>query len=170
MMANAGVVLLGIPLPSDNPVFPGLVAVHIAFGLTAVIAGVLAMLAPKGRGPHSRRGIAYFWALAGVFLTMSALSFMRWADDYALFILGAASFGAALIGRWAIRRGMVRLHLSCMGMSYVAMLTAFYVDNGKNLPLWRDLPQLAFWVLPVALGAPIIAYHVFRLSTFADRR
>jgi hypothetical protein len=43
-----------------------------------------------------------------------------------------------------------------MGLSYILMLTAFYVDNGKNLPLWRELPQWAFWVLPGAIGIPII--------------
>ena len=28
-----------------------------------------------------------------------------------------------------------------MGASYILLLTAFYVDNGKNLPLWRELPE-----------------------------
>jgi hypothetical protein len=44
-----------------------------------------------------------------------------------------------------------------MGIAYVAMLTAFYVDNGPHLPLWDRLPTLAFWLLPSAIGAPIIA-------------
>jgi hypothetical protein len=44
------------------------------------------------------------------------------------------------------------------GASYILLLTAFYVDNGKNLPLWRELPQIAFWLLPGAIGAPIILY------------
>jgi hypothetical protein len=42
------------------------------------------------------------------------------------------------------------MHISGMGASYVLLLTAFYVDNGKNLPLWRELPQWAFWILPSA--------------------
>jgi hypothetical protein len=25
-----------------------------------------------------------------------------------------------------------------MGASFIFMITAFYVDNGKNLPLWRS--------------------------------
>jgi hypothetical protein len=47
-----------------------------------------------------------------------------------------------------------------MGTAYVAMLTAFYVDNGPHLPLWDRLPVLAFWLLPSAIGAPIIARAV----------
>jgi hypothetical protein len=49
-----------------------------------------------------------------------------------------------------------------MGTSYILLLTAFYVDNGKNLPLWKELPQIAFWLLPSAIGAPIILYVLRR--------
>jgi hypothetical protein len=49
-----------------------------------------------------------------------------------------------------------------MGVSYVLLLTAFYVDNGSNLPLWRTLPPIAFWLLPSAVGLPIIAYALLR--------
>jgi hypothetical protein len=54
-----------------------------------------------------------------------------------------------------------RLHLTGMGASYILMLTAFYVDNGPNLPVWRDLPSVIFWVLPSAVGAPLILYALY---------
>jgi hypothetical protein len=56
-----------------------------------------------------------------------------------------------------------------MGTGYVAMLTAFYVDNGPHLPLWDRLPSLTFWFLPAAIGAPIIVRAVLtaRKRTFA---
>jgi hypothetical protein len=44
-----------------------------------------------------------------------------------------------------------------MGLSYVLMLIAFYVDNGKQLPLWKDLPHFTYWLLPLAIGVPLIA-------------
>jgi len=49
-----------------------------------------------------------------------------------------------------------------MGLSYILMLTAFYVDNGKHLPLWKELPQIAFWLLPSACGVPVIAWALRR--------
>ena len=49
-----------------------------------------------------------------------------------------------------------------MAASYILLLTAFYVDNGRNLPLWRLLPQWAFWVLPSAVGLPILANAFWR--------
>ncbi len=94
-------------------------------------------------------------------MTAVGLSVVRWGEDYHLAILGTLSFAAAYFGRNALRhrwRNWPSLHLSAMGASYILLLTAFYVDNGKNLPLWRQLPQIAFWVLPTIIGAPIILY------------
>ena len=157
--------VLGVPIPSTDPVFLTIVGIHVLFGLAAVIFGATAMLNKKGRGRHSRLGTIYYWSLLGVFVTMSALSLVRWAEDYHLFILGSLSFIAANLGRMAARRRWrqwPRLHLTSMGTSYVLTLTAFYVDNGPNLPLWRGLPPLAFWVLPGAVGAPLILYALYR--------
>ena len=171
MESEGPTIVLGIPIPSSDPVFLAVVACHILFGLTAVTTGAGAMVAQKGRGRHSSFGIIYFWCLFGVFVTMSALSFMRWAENFHLFALGSISFASACLGRTAARqrwRQWPRLHLTGMGMSYVMMLTAFYVDNGKNLPLWRELPVVAFWVLPSAIGMPIILQALFRHPVVLD--
>jgi hypothetical protein len=49
-----------------------------------------------------------------------------------------------------------------MGASYILMITAFYVDNGPNLPLWRELPPIAFWILPTLVGTPILLNALLR--------
>lgn len=136
--------------------------------------GAVAILSKKGRGRHSRFGTTYFWCLFGVFVTMTAVSSMRWEADYHLFILGALSFTAANLGRAAVSRRWhqwPRLHLTGMGTSYILMLTAFYVDNGPNLPVWKELPNVVFWVLPGAVGAPLILYALYRhpVALTADR-
>jgi len=130
-------VVLGIPIPSTDPIFLAIVGIHILFGLAALTTGAVAMPSKKGRGRHSNLGAVYFWCLFGVFVTMSTLSSMRWVENYHLFILGVISFASAYFGRAAARwhwRQWPRLHLTGMGASYISMLTAFYVDNGKNLP------------------------------------
>jgi hypothetical protein len=43
-------------------------------------------------------------------------------------------------------------------ISYVLLLTAFYVDNGPHLPLWRALPPLAHWLIPSAVGVPFLMW------------
>jgi hypothetical protein len=159
------ITLGGIPLPSDTPLFLAFVAVHLAAGLICVIAGVVAMLSRKQRGRHPQTGTTYYWALAVLFVTMTVLALSRWAEDYHLFVLGALSFIAATIGRTARRRlwpAWPRIHMAGMGASYILVITAFYVDNGPSLPLWRDLPQIAFWILPALVGMPILLIAFFR--------
>ena len=82
----------------------------------------------------------------------------------ALLIIVAVAFAAATIGylhRKRHRPGDTG-HIAGMGVGYVAMLTAFYVDNGPHLALWDRLPAVAFWLLPPVIGAPIIARAVIR--------
>jgi hypothetical protein len=151
--------IAGIEIPSSNPVFLALVGVHVLLGLTCTIAGLIAMLSPKRGGRHPRFGTIYYRCLMGVFVTASGLAAVRWAEDHHLFVLGALAFGAAFLGRMARRRrwsNWVKLHITGMGTSYVLLLTAFYVDNGKNLPLWRELPPLAYWLVPAVVGIPLI--------------
>jgi uncharacterized membrane protein len=163
-MADA-TVIGSIVIPSTSPVFLSGVAVHVAAAIVCVVAGAAAMLSRKGRGRHSTFGSAYFWGLCVVCFTAAVLAAVRWADDAVLFALAVLSFGAAYAGRSAIRggrRGAARLHIACMGFSYIVLLTAFYVDNGKNLPVWRDLPPLAYWLVPAAIGFPIMAWALMR--------
>ena len=165
VMKGQPTAILGIPLPSDAPLFLAVIALHVAAGLTAVVAGATAMLSRKRPGRHPLMGTLYFSALAVVFATMAVISAVRWAEDYHLFVLGSLSFAAAIFGREARRRlwpGWARLHMTGMGASYILLLTAFYVDNGKILPLWRLLPQWAFWVLPSAIGLPILVWALLR--------
>jgi hypothetical protein len=155
----AETIVAGLPIPSTSPLFLMGVGVHVACGLVAVAAGLAAMLARKGPGRHPRSGTIYLWALAGLSATAALLAAARWTEDKTLFGLALLALGCALIGRTAQRRGApgwARLHITAMGLSYVIMLTAFYVDNGKALPVWRNLPSLAYWLGPLFVGGPII--------------
>lgn len=158
-MIDRGIVVLGIPIPSSSSVFLIIVAIHVVAGLVCAVAGVVAMLSAKRAGRHPLAGTVYYWSLLVVFLSMTALSVIRWPQDNELLVLGVLSFGAAFVGRAARRRrrpGWLPVHVTGMSVSYIALLTAFYVDNGPNLPLWRAFPPLAFWILPSLVGVPIL--------------
>ena len=155
----------GIEIPSADPAFLAMVGIHVLLGLTCVIVGALAMLSTKRRGRHSSFGTVYYWCLLVLFGSATFLSAMRWAEDYHLFILGALSFASAWLGRTSVRRGWrgrFRLHLTGMGLSYIFLFVAFYVDNGKQLPVWKDLPAFTYWSLPFAVGTPIVMWALFR--------
>jgi uncharacterized membrane protein len=154
----------GITVPSDDPVFLGIVALHVAIAIVCAVTGLCAILSEKGSARHRRFGTLYYYFLAAVFASSSVLATMRWADDYHLFILGLLSFAAASVGRTAQRRrwhGAMRLHLVAMGASYTLLLIAFYVDNGHSLPGWSLLPPVAYWLLPSVIGAALIGFTLW---------
>jgi hypothetical protein len=156
--------ILGYAAGSTAPVFLAVLAIHIIAGLTAVVTGAAAALTRKGSRRHIRAGRRYYRAISVVFATATILAAMRWRQDSYLFIIGAVAFTAATIGYQHRRRGRPgdTGHIAGMGIAYVALLTAFYVDNGPHLPLWDRLPTFAFWLIPSAVGTPIIVRAVLR--------
>ena len=164
--------ILGDHVGSTAPVFLVFLAVHVTAGLTAVVTGAIAALTRKGSRSHVRAGRWYYRAISVVFGTAIILAAMRWRQDYYLFIIGAVAFTAATIGYQHRRRHRPgdTGHIAGMGTAYVAMLTAFYVDNGPHLPLWDHLPVLAFWLLPSAIGAPVIVRAILRAKNASRPR
>jgi uncharacterized membrane protein len=164
-VSGSPITVAGIELPSDSPAFLTAVGLHVAVGIVCVGTGLAAMLSQKRAGLHPMLGSIYYWCLSMVFASATALSVVRWAENYHLFTIGVLSFAAASLGRAARRRRWhrwARFHIVGMGLSYVLLLTAFYVDNGRNLPLWNHLPPIAYWVLPAAIGTPLIARALLR--------
>ncbi|HEY2984721.1 MAG TPA: hypothetical protein VGJ38_11250 [Jatrophihabitantaceae bacterium] len=155
---------LGTDAGSTAPIFLAVLAVHVLAGLTAVATGATVMLARKGTPRHVRIGRWYYRALGAVFATALALTAMRPRQDYHLALIGLVAFTAATIGVEHRRRHRPgdAPHIAGMGLSYIAMLTAFYVDNGPHLPLWDRLPTVAFWLLPSAIGLPVMARAIRR--------
>lgn len=173
-MSDRAITVAGIEIPSNSPIFLTMVGLHVLVALVCVATGPVAMLSRKRPGRHPTFGTIYYWFLSAVFASATVLAVMRWAEDYHLFILGALSFGAASLGRAARRgrwQGWVNVHITGMGFSYVVLLTAFYVDNGKSLPLWKEVPHVTYWLLPSAVGVPLIvrALVQYRQSPLSER-
>ena len=162
---------LGDQVGSTAPLFLAILAIHVVAGLTAVIAGAIAAFARKGSPRHIRAGRMFYYAITIVFLTATALSIMRWRQDYHLLIIGAVAFAAATTGYLHRRRHRPgdAGHILGMSIGYIAMLTAFFVDNGPHLPLWDRLPPLAFWFLPAVVGTPIVARALLNARRQASR-
>lgn len=151
--------VLGIDVPDTRTIFLAVLAVHVLAGMTAVVAGATAALVGKRPGRHPWAGRVYLPALGIVFVTALLMAILRWPHNTHLLVLGALAFGLGL-GGLAVRRrgapGWAPWHLSGMGGSYIVLLTGFYVDNGRQLPVWKLLPSWAYWVVPAAVGLPII--------------
>jgi hypothetical protein len=161
--------IFGLPIPDAGPVFLAALGVHIAAGLTAVVTGALAATARKRPGRHPKAGRTYLIALAFIFVTAAVMSLIRWREDAHLFAIACIASGLGWFG-WRARRrrrpGWPIRHAVGMGGSYIALLTGFYVDNGPFLPLWNQLPHWTYWLVPSAVGVPLIwlALHRFRAN------
>jgi len=129
------------------------------------------MFSKKRRGGHSRWGTRYFWAISAVFASATLLTALRGLEDLKIWLLGAGAIACAWIGRSA-RRGRwgnsLRVHLTAMGLSCILMLTAFYVETGDQLPIWKDLPPILYWTLPAAIGLPLIVFTLLRHPLLRD--
>ena len=165
--------IAGITIPSTAPWFLAVVGGHIVIGLACVLSGAAAMVSPKRRGGHSTFGTIYFWCLLVIFASATALSIARWSEDHVLFALGALAFAAAVVGRRSARHGgpgWASIHVGAMGLSYILLLTAFYVDNGKSLPLWKDFSPIAYWLAPVVVGLPLMIWALMRHPVVTSSR
>jgi hypothetical protein len=137
-MADDLTIIAGIPIPSTSPLFLSVVGSHVLAGLLCTIMGVVAMLSNKARGRHSNFGTVYYWGFDGCFRDRDGSGGSPLEGGLSLVHLGKLSLAAAYLGRRALRQhwwNWLRLHLMGMGASYILPLTAFYVDNGKSLPL-----------------------------------
>lgn len=151
----------------EHPMLRLVILVHVSAGLMAVVCGVTAMLSPKRRGRHPRAGTYFLLALIVVFITAVAIAAARPHTAY-LLLVGAVALIAAGTGYAARRirwRGWLPFHITGMATAFIAMLTAFYVDNGPRLPLWQLLPQMTFWFLPAAVGVPLLLRALHRHTT-----
>jgi hypothetical protein len=158
MLEGDPITIDGIEIPSDAPLFLALIAIHVLAGLVCVIAGIFAMVVKKQRGIHTRAGKIYFGFLWVVFITATIVAFIRWEHDYHLFLLGVASFSTAFIARKAVLKKWKRwsiIHVTGMASSYILLIIAFYVDNGKFLPLWKNIDPVFYWAIPVMIGLPL---------------
>ncbi|MGZ3899867.1 MAG: DUF2306 domain-containing protein [Bacteroidia bacterium] len=158
-------VIAGFEIPFDDTLFLIILGIHVASGLTCVISGIFSMISKKREGIHIKAGKIYYWAFLVLFITSILIAIERWKEDYHLLILGSISFIAASAGKIAAKRkwsNWILYHITGMALSYIFLLIAFYVDNGKFLPVWKHLPQVLYWLLPLIIGIPLLAITLIK--------
>ncbi|SEG89641.1 hypothetical protein SAMN05216223_120151 [Actinacidiphila yanglinensis] len=131
--------------------------IHVVAGSLGLLVGPAAMLAPKRAGRHPLLGRSY-QVLTGA-LCLSAFGLVAYRPSlWWLGVIGALTWAAALAGWWVRRaafRGWVVWHINLMCSSYISFVTAFLVVNlGLGSPV--------AWILPTAVGTPLIARATVR--------
>ena len=141
-----------------------LLTVHISSGTLGLLTGPLAMLVPKRRGWHPRIGRIYLICMALICASAIGLTIMQPALWW-LGVIAAATWVAALAG-WQVRRsrppGWLPWHISLLCGSYISLVTALFVVN-------LGVHAFIAWVLPTAVGSPLIARAAYRAATGRSR-
>jgi len=139
------------------------VATHVGGGAAGLLLGLLAAALPKRAGWHPRAGLGYQGAVALVCVSAFGLI----ALHPAVWWLGviAVATEAAAVGGWVYRPSRrpdrVSRHIRFMGASYISLLTAFAVVN---------IGSPVAWVLPTALGSPVILAATRRAHSTTQSR
>ena len=148
-------------------------AVHVVAGTVALVAGAVAIAAPKRRGVHTRTGEVYHAAVLTVCVSAAVLSVLRWDSLWWFLPIAAGSYAFALLGYAAAklrRANWLRRHVSGMGGSYIAMTTALLVVNWRNITGENGVQSPWAWALPTLIGTPLLSIVRRRLTRSRGRQ
>lgn len=154
----------------------GIGTTHLLLSITAILAGAVVALLPKGSRTHARWGLLYAWSMIGVNAT--ALAIYRLFGRFGPFHWAALFALAALVVGWlpAVRRRprgrWVRRHAWWMAGSYVGLLAAAVSETATR---FLDLPfgatVVVASVVTIALGVAVMFWRVPRaVAPFVPRR
>ncbi len=138
-----------------------LLAVHVAAGAIGLVAGPVAGVARKARGPHTVAGWTYQACCAA--LCLSALGLVAMSPTLWPFALIAVPTQLAAVGAVVVRRrerrGWRPLHVQLALSSYVSFVTAFVVQAAGGF----------WWLVPVALGSTVVSVVTARVAAAGTR-
>lgn len=148
-------------------------ALHIAFGVAALITGLLAIIAPKGQKLHTRGGIVYVWSMTGVAITALLMSLMK--PELMRFFVPLSFFTLQLtLSGWrALERK--KLHFGTAspiarvdwGIAIVSLLSGITFTGFGGIRLWEGeqmgIVSIIFGVISIVFAMrDIRRFHVIQ--------
>lgn len=130
---------------------------HVVAGGLGLLLGPVVMALPKRRDRHGAAGRVYVPVTVVMTTTALGLFALDPGRLWGLATIAVATLVTALAGASLARRrppGWVPAHIRLMGASYLSFVTAFLLTQ------W-DSPLA--WILPTAVGTPLMALAVHRL-------
>lgn len=135
-------------------------ALHLIAALTALPAGAVTVLAPKGGGLHRMLGIVYAFSM--LLLCISALMLYNLTGHFGLFhvfaILALFYTLAGLASAVLRFKGWLAWHVQWMTWSYLSLLAAALNEALIRLPLHLNTVPLIFGV---GVGSAILIVGVW---------
>ncbi|MFC5528332.1 DUF2306 domain-containing protein [Cohnella yongneupensis] len=133
--------------------------IHIISGLICLITGGISIASRKRKGMHTLFGEIYHAFFVLIFISSTIMSIMHWAESAYLLFIGIFSYALALYGYLSRKRrwkNWIAKHIGGMLGSYIAIITAILVVNGRHIPIINELPIIMVWFIPTIIGTPLI--------------
>ncbi len=175
-------------------IFNVLLIIHVISGFTALIVGLIPMIAKKGGKLHNQSGLIYFWSMFGVFISSQPMALIK--SNAFLFTIGTFSFYLALSGyRFSKRKGWEHLqsfdkiymfitfitslimlgyaiYLTSTGILYTAIIlgvfgTICFLFSSRDLKRFGKTSKPKHWIilhLVRMIGAYIATFTAFAVT------
>ena len=145
--------------------------IHVAAGFAGLVLGPIVMRALKRAGLHTRVGGLYFAMVTVSCMSAAVLAVLDWARLGFFFWIAVGTYAFALPGYLAARkrgRGWLLIHVVGVTSSYVAMVTAFLVNNFQRITGISGIPFAVRALVPMFFGtcAVIWAGYQVHLGTW----
>lgn len=141
---------------------------HVLAGFTALVTGLIAIAAEKGKPLHNRNGVIYYWSMAGVFVTAVLLFALKPLEIRLHFFLAVAvaSFYQTFTGRRTLGRkkpGTGPARLDWLALGLVAAFGLLCIGYGVWLGLKGDwfMTALFGFFANLCLGSAWGDYRLF---------
>jgi hypothetical protein len=143
-----------------------LLSIHIAAGAVGLLLGPVAMWQATRRlgtaqNPNAGASAAYHWLVLAVCLSAAVLVVWFRPELWWLVPVAAFSYALVLVGRIAVDRrfrGWTHAYVHGQGGSYIALVTALVVVALTVDGPLHGAAELIPWVLPIAIGLPLIEW------------
>ena len=139
---------------------------HVTAGAAALVLGPIALWAPKRVGLHSRMGDLYFAMVTAVCASAVVLAGLRWAESAFFLPIAVGTYAFALPGYLAAKRrwrGWLLMHVIGQTSSYVALVTAFIVNNIQAIAGVHGVPFAVRALVPMFLGTCVVAWVAYQV-------
>ena len=148
------------------PLEAALRAVHVAAGFAGLVLGPVVLAVRKRRGIHTRLGELYFASVTVVCATSVLIALQDWKRLWLFFAVGTGTYAIALPGYLAAKlrlRRWILFHAVGQASSYVALLSAFIVNNLQPLTGLTGIPFAVRALVPMFIGTCLVAWLAWQV-------
>jgi len=113
---------------------------HIVSSSLALIVGAMVLFQPKGTPKHKKTGVLYFWLMivANVTCLFIVKAFGKWFFPHWLGITAlAVIIPGYLFGKYHWGRHWIKVHISCMIVSYYLLIGGAINEAFLHIPALR---------------------------------